>query len=99
MAYRQAKVQIYNITNEGNVDFNGLAHPRIREVLFHAFAIPFVRQLLADLGEIVLTIGIVEVGQQFGALVHQMTALTPEIPGRPHLRGVEVGLGQYPAAQ
>src|SRR5262249_44081258 len=62
------------VIDEGEIDFNGLADTRIRKMLFDALAVRFVRQLLADLGEIVLTVGILNVGQEFRAFLYQMTA-------------------------
>src|SRR6266851_4603239 len=50
------------VIDEGDIDFNGLPYAGIGEVLFHSLAIRLVRQLLPNLGQIVLTIGIVNVG-------------------------------------
>ena len=58
------------------IDFDRLAHAGIRKVLFDPFAIRLVRQLLADLREMVLTIRILNGCQQFGPLAHEMTAPT-----------------------
>jgi hypothetical protein len=66
--------QLVIVINEGNGDFNGLAHAGLRKMFLDSLAVGFVRQLLADLREIVLTSGSVNVGQEFGAFGHQMTA-------------------------
>jgi len=68
-------------------------------VLFDALAVRLVRQLLADLGQIVLTVRILDVGSEFGALAHQMTPPPQQVPGGAQLGGVDLGLGQHPAAQ
>src|SRR5262245_57585025 len=48
--------------DEGDIDFNGLTDTGIVEMLGYVFSVGFVRQPFADLGQIVLTIGIVNVG-------------------------------------
>jgi hypothetical protein len=50
------------VINERHIDFNRFADTGIREMVGHVFAVLFVRQPLADLGQIVLAIGIVDVG-------------------------------------
>ena len=61
------------VIDEGEIDFNGLPYAGIRKVLFHSLAIRLVRQLFPNLGEVVLTIGIVNVGQEFGAFAYELT--------------------------
>ena len=51
-----------------------LTDARIGEMFLNAFSVRFVRQFLADLRQIVLTIGIVNVGSEFRAFLYQMTA-------------------------
>ena len=48
--------------NERDIDFDRLADTGIGEMFCHSFAIGFIRQLFADLRQIVLTLGIVDVG-------------------------------------
>jgi hypothetical protein len=91
--------QFVVVVDEGHIQFNGLAYARLREMILDAFPIRLVRQLLADLREVILTVGILNVGQQLGPLAHQMTAAPEQVPGGPHLRGIDVGLRQHPAAQ
>jgi hypothetical protein len=65
---------------------------------FAPFAIGLVRQLFANLGQMVLTVGIWDVGQKFGAFLHPMTAPAQEIPGGAHFSWVAIRLGEHPAA-
>ena len=50
------------VIEEGDIHCDGLAHAGIREVLLDAFPVGFVGQLLPALREMVLTIGMLNVG-------------------------------------
>jgi hypothetical protein len=91
--------QLVVVVDEGHVHCNGLAHARVREVLFHTLPIAFVRQLLAKLGEVVLAVGVLDVGQEFRPLAHERTTAPEQVAGRAPRRGVDVGHGDHPAAQ
>jgi len=54
--------QLVLVINERHIHFDRLADTRIGEMLFDSLPVGFVRQFLADLGQIVLTIGILNVG-------------------------------------
>jgi hypothetical protein len=43
--------------------------------------------------------GVLDVGQELGALAHEVAAAAEEVPGRAHLAGVDVGHRQHPAPQ
>jgi hypothetical protein len=87
------------VINEGHSQLNGFAHAGLRKVLFDAFPIGCVGQLLANLGEVVLTVGVLDMGQEFRPLAHQMTTAAEQIASRPHRGRVNVGHGKHPAAQ
>jgi hypothetical protein len=53
---------LVRVIQKGESDFNGLTDAGIGEMFLHAFAVRFVRQFLADLRQVVLTIGILNVG-------------------------------------
>ena len=73
------------VIDEGNVDFDRLANTGIGEMLGHIFAVGFVGPPFADLGQIVLTIGVMDVGSELGALAGQMTAPAEQITSGAHL--------------
>jgi hypothetical protein len=87
------------VLNEGHIYCESLAHAGIGKVLCHSLALGFVRQLLANLREIVRTRGILDVGSEFGALAHQVTAPAQAIPGGTHFGRIDIGLGQHPAPE
>jgi hypothetical protein len=63
---------------------------------FEALSLRLVRQLFPALGEMVLTSGIVEVGQEVRSFLHQGTAAAQEIPGGAHLGWIDRGLREHP---
>ena len=84
--------QLVRVINERDLHFTGLADARIGEVLFASLALGLVRQLLANLREMVLTVGILPVGQEFGPFAPSVTAPAQEIPGGPHCGRIDRGL-------
>jgi len=76
------------VSDEGDLDLDGLAPAGIGKVLLHPFAIGLVRSLFPDLGQMVLTSGVVDVRSEFGALAHQRTAATEQVP-----RGAPISAG------
>ena len=82
---------LLRVVNERDVYRDGLTPAGIRKMLLDSLTVRFVRQLLAALGQSVLTIRVVAVGSECGALLHQMTAAVEQIAGRPHLRRIDVG--------
>jgi hypothetical protein len=57
-----------------------------------------VGQFLAERGQSVLTVGVLHRREHLGPLAHEVTAAAAQVPGGPHLRRIEVGLRQHPAA-
>jgi hypothetical protein len=64
------------VIDEGHLDFDRLVNTGIGEMVDHIFAVGFVRQPFANLGQIVLTIRIMDVRLEFGALPCQRTPTT-----------------------
>jgi hypothetical protein len=68
-------------------------------MLGYVFSVRFVGEPFADLGQMVLTLGLVEGGQEFGARAHQVTPAAEQVSGRPHFGGIDLGLREHPAPQ
>lgn len=75
----------------------------MREVLLacgigEAFCAPrpvgLLGDFLADLGQVILTIGSLDMGQQGCALAHERHSTPQQVPGGTHLGGIHVGLGK-----
>ena len=60
--------QLVVVIDQLEVDLDALAHAGIGEALGDAGAVGLVGELLAGLGEVVLAVGVLDVGEQLGAL-------------------------------
>jgi hypothetical protein len=74
-------------------------HGGIGEAFSNAVTVGFVGDLFADLGQIVLAVGVVHVRQQLGAFMCQMHAATQEITGGAHLGGIDIRLREHTATE
>ena len=54
---------------------------------------------LLEFGKVVLAGGVLDVGEELGALAHEVHAAPQEIAGGAHPGGIDVGLRDHPAAQ
>ena len=70
----------------------------VGEALGDAFPIALISDLFPDLGKVVLTVRVLNVGQQLGTLMHQMHAPAKQIASRTHVCGIDVGLRDHAAA-
>ena len=59
----------------------------------------FVGELLADLGQVILAVGILDMGQQLRPFAHQMHPAPEQVAGGAHLGGIDIGLWEHAAAQ
>src|SRR5262245_60809909 len=69
------------MVNQGEVDFDALLYCGLKEPLSHTVPIVLGGQLLPDLGQIVLAIGLLDVREQPGAFARQRQAASEEVPG------------------
>lgn len=69
------------------------------EPLGDAVPIGFIGDLLADLGPVVLAVGMLDMRQEFRAFAHQGRAAAQHITGRAHRCRIDIGLGQHAAAE
>jgi hypothetical protein len=91
--------QLVVVVNQGKVDCATLLHGRLGKPLSDTLAVRFRGDLLADLGQVILASGLLDVGSQLRPFAHQMHAAPEEISRGPHLGGVHIGLGQHAATQ
>jgi hypothetical protein len=94
----QSPQQWVIIVTQSEINFDALRHGRIRPPLSCTSAIGLVGALLAHRGQVVLTVGLVDMRQQLGPLPCAMPAAPPPVPGGTHLGGVDIGLRQHAAA-
>ena len=84
---------------EGQIDRHGLLHGGIVTALGPPVAMRFVGNLLADLGHVVVAIGMLPMGQECSAFAHQGGAAPAQVTGGAHLRWRDRGLREHPAPQ
>ena len=47
----------------------------------------------------VLTVGVLDMSQELGPVAHAMHPAAEQVPGRPHLGRIDIGLGQHATAE
>ena len=87
------------VANEGEVHCHTLLDGGVRKAFGNAVTVGVGGDLRPALRQIVLTIGLLDVRQEFGALAHALYPPPPQVAGRPHLRRIDVGLREHPAAE
>src|SRR5215475_15647676 len=78
------------------IDLDAPLYAGITEALGDSLAVGFISDFLADLGQIVLTVGVLHMGQQLRAFAHQVHAAAKKIPSRSHLGWIDVSHRQHP---
>ena len=71
----------------------------IFELFGDTLAMNFIGDLLAELGEVVLAVGVLDVAKEIGAFSHQVGTPAHEIPGGAHGSGIDVGLRDHACAK
>jgi hypothetical protein len=87
------------IVEQSEVHLDTLAGGGIEKRLSHAGTIGFISNLLPNLGQIVLTVSALDVGQGSRPLSGEMHPAVEQVTGSPPLGGIDIGLGQHPTAQ
>jgi hypothetical protein len=90
---RQISEQVVVVADQREVHGNVLLDGWPGKPLSHAFPIRFIGQLLADLGQIILAIDILHMGQQLGPCAHQRHPAPAQIPRGPHGSGIDISRG------
>jgi hypothetical protein len=71
--------------NQPQVDLEALVHRGIGQALGHALAVGFGGDVLAELGQVILAVGLLDMGEELRPLAPQVDAAPQEIAGRPQL--------------
>jgi hypothetical protein len=87
------------VVNQSQVDCDTRLHGGIGKALRAAVAVRLIGDLLANLGPVILAVGIVDVGSQLRPLAHQGHPSPEEIAGRPHRGGIHLGWREHPAPE
>ena len=88
------------IADERSIDCDGVLPRRLMQALSPPCAIGLVGDVLAELGPVVLAMGIVHVSSQLSALAQQRRTTPPEVTSGAHRSRIDGGLWQHtPAPQ
>lgn len=87
------------ITNQREVDLDALLHGRVGEALGDASPMGLIGDLPADLGQVVLAVGVLHVGQQLRPFAHQAHPPAQQVAGGAHLRWINISQREVPTAQ
>jgi hypothetical protein len=69
------------VVDQRQVQRDARPHARIGEALGDAGAVRLVRDLLLECGQVVLAGGVLDVGEQLGAFVHQLATAAQQVAG------------------
>jgi len=90
--------QLIVVGDEREIHGNALVHRRIGQALGAPVAVALVGDFFADGREVLLAVGIVNMGSAFTTFASQVHASTQQIAGRAHLGRRDIGLWEHPAA-
>lgn len=94
----QVAEQVVVVIDQREVDCDALLHGRIGKAFGYALPVGLVGELFADLGQVVLAVGLLAVGSPRCARAPQVHSAPEQVPGRPHRRGIDIGWREHPAA-
>jgi hypothetical protein len=83
------------VAHQREVDGDALWHGRIGDPRGAAVAVGLLGHLLANRGQMIRAVGLLDMGQSRGALAQKVDAAPEEITGRTQRRGIEVGLRDH----
>jgi hypothetical protein len=87
------------VGDERQIDCDTLLHGGVGKALGDPLAVGLVGDLFADGGQVILAIGILDMGQEFGAFVRQMHATLEQVTGGTHLGGIDISLREHTTTQ
>jgi hypothetical protein len=87
------------VVKQGQSACDALRHSGLRTPLGDSLAMGCIRHLCADLWQVIRAVGMLEMGEQRGALARERHAPPQASTGRPHLRRRDIGLGPHAAPQ
>ena len=96
---RHVPQSLVRIGNQGEVYLDAFLDRGIGTPLSAPSAIRLVRDLFADLGHVVLAVGLLDMRQELRPFARKMPPAPEEIPGGPHLGGIDVGLREHTPAE
>jgi len=96
---RQIAEELVVVAKQGEVHFDALVHGGLGTPLGHAVAGGLRGKFFPNRGPVVLTVGVLDVGQERGPFPREAQAAPEQIPGGAPLGRRHLGLGEHPATQ
>ena len=87
------------VVDELEIGFDVLSDDGIGELLCDAFSVDFVGDLFAELGEVTLAVGVLDVREEVGPLSHEIIAAAEQITSSAHFGRIDVSLGDHAGTQ
>ncbi len=91
----QVPQQLVIIVDQGEVHRDAFLDRGSGKALGDPGAVGLVRDLCADVGQVILAIGLLDMCQQLSPLAHEMYAASEQVSRGAHGRGIDVGVGQH----
>jgi hypothetical protein len=86
--------QIVKCLDHGKIGLNRCAHRRIVKAFCHSAMVELARDVFVESRQIVLDVGVLDMGQQQAALANHIGATSQQIPCGPHFGRIRIGKGQ-----
>ena len=95
----QVHQQLIVVVQPGQIHCDTFLHRRSGTTCSDPSAIRVVGNLFPDLGQVLLTVRMLDVAEQFRPFAHQRHPPPQSIAGGAHLRRIDLGLGQHTTAE
>jgi len=95
----EVAVEAAVVIDEIEIGLDASTNDGIGELFCDTLAMDFVGDLFAELGEVTLAVGVLDVTQEIGALSHEVITAAQEIAGGSHTGRVDVSLWDHAGAQ
>jgi hypothetical protein len=84
---------------KAKIQFSALLYTHVRKSLGHTFAVAFLSDILPYLRKVVLMIGVLHMGNQFGPFSCKVVSSSEQISCGPHFGRVDIGHGHHTATK
>jgi len=91
----QAPLEMIDVVDQLEVDFDAPPDIGIGELFGNALSMSAIRDLPAELGQIVLGIGVLDVAEQVGPFTGEVVPPAEQVPGRAHSSRIDISLGDH----
>jgi hypothetical protein len=91
--------EVVVVANQGEIHVDALLHGRIGKPFGNPGAIGFVPELFADLGQVILAVRLLDMGQQLSPFPHEMHPASEQVSRGAHLGWIDIGLRDHAAAE